>query len=83
MAASGNSPRLKTKDTMKFSPKDRVEHSVFGVGTMTDITTQRTTVDFDESGSRTFVTSMVKLAPSDTPPPAPRTRRKKKTTTAK
>ena len=78
MADSGDTPRSKTKSTMKFAAKDRVEHSVFGSGTITSISTTRTTVDFDESGPKTFVTSMVRLAQSDTPAPPPRTRRKKK-----
>ena len=57
---------------MSFSPKDRVDHSVFGLGTIVDINEHYTTIAFDESGTRKFVTSMVKLAASDTPAPARR-----------
>jgi hypothetical protein len=68
---------------LQLSPQDRVEHKVFGCGTVTQISTQRTTVDFDEAGTKTFVTSMARFEKSDTPAPPTRSRRKKKTTTKK
>jgi hypothetical protein len=42
-----------------------------------------TTIAFDESGTRKFVTRMVKLEPSDTPAPARRVRKKKKVGTSR
>ena len=57
-----------------YSAKDRIDHSVFGLGTIVEINERHTTIAFDESGTRKFVTSMVKLSPSDTPAPAKRTR---------
>jgi hypothetical protein len=39
----------------------RVSHSVFGIGVTTGSTGGRTTVHFDEDGSKTFVTSMLEL----------------------
>jgi len=68
----------KTKNTLTFCPKDRIDHFHFGLGTIVTITEHYTMIAFDESGTRKFVTSMIKLSPSDTPPPARRVRRKKK-----
>lgn len=62
------------RDALTFSPKDRVDHSAFGLGTIIEIDDRRTTIAFDESGIRKFVTSMIRLAPSDTPAPARRSR---------
>jgi hypothetical protein len=39
----------------------RVSHSVFGIGVTTGSTGGRTTVQFDEDGPKTFVTSMLEL----------------------
>jgi len=39
----------------------RVSHSVFGIGVTTGSAGGRTTVHFDEDGSKTFVTSMLEL----------------------
>ena len=60
-----------------FSLKDRVDHTVFGLGTITKIDRYRTTVAFDTTGTRTFVTGLVELAASDAPPPARRTHPRK------
>lgn len=83
MPQTNRSLRSTAKDVLTFSAKDRVDHSVFGLGTIVEINDRRTTVAFDESGLRKFVTSMIRLAPSDTPAPARRGRakKKKKTTT--
>jgi hypothetical protein len=58
-----------SKSTLAYAPKDRVDHSVFGLGTLIEIDERRTTIAFDESGTRKFVTDMVELEPSDTPAP--------------
>jgi len=60
-----------------FSPKDRVDHSVFGPGTIVRIDQHRTTVAFDRSGTRKFVTGLVELSPSDVPVPSRRSRPRK------
>jgi len=65
------------KKAREFSAKDRVAHQKFGTGTIVDIDAHHTTILFDETGQRKFITSMVKLAPSDTPPPAKPVRKKK------
>lgn len=74
-----------SKSTLAYAPKDRIDHSVFGLGTLIEIDERHTTIAFDESGTRKFVTDMVELEPSDTPAPAKspgkrRTASKKKTT---
>ncbi len=78
MQETNGSARRKAKKTKTFFPKDRVDHSVFGLGTIIERDERYTTIEFDESGSRKFVTSMVELAPSDTPAPAKRARTRKK-----
>lgn len=39
----------------------RVSHALFGTGVTTEASARRTTVHFDEEGSRTFVSAMVEL----------------------
>lgn len=60
------------------SPDDRVEHERFGSGTILEADERYTTIAFDESGTRKFVTSMVELAPSDTPAPVTVPKKKRK-----
>ena len=78
MPPTVKNPRSKAKNILAYSPKDRIDHSVFGLGTIVGIDERHTTIAFDESGTRKFVTSMVVLAPSDTPAPARRVRKTKK-----
>jgi hypothetical protein len=61
-----------------YAPKDRIDNPHFGLGTIVTIDQHYTTIKFDENGTRKFVTSKVKLAPSDTPKPARRGVKKKK-----
>jgi len=72
-----------TRAKPRFSDKDRVDHSRFGLGTIVTADEHYTTIAFDESGTRKFVTSMVKLTASDVPAPARRVRRKKKTASSR
>ncbi len=67
------------RDRLSFSTNDRVGHSVFGTGTISQVNEQYTTIVFDESGTRKFLTRMVELARSDTPAPAKPVRQKRKT----
>ena len=57
-----------------------MEHDVFGPGTILEADDWHITILFDESGTRKFVTSIVKLVRSDIPAPAKPVRRKKATT---
>jgi hypothetical protein len=61
-----------------FSPKDRIDHSVYGLGTISEVNERHTTIAFDDAGVKKFVTSMVRLSRSDTPAPAKPVRRSKK-----
>lgn len=66
------------KSTLAFSAKARIQHAVFGLGTVVAADAQRTTIAFDDAGTRKFVTRMVQLVASDTPAPKRRGTRKKK-----
>jgi hypothetical protein len=63
---------------------DRITQVSYGTGTIVDVNAQYTVIDFDEHGQRTFVTTLVRLEPSETPapPPRPTGRGKKKTVKA-
>lgn len=65
------------KQTPVFSPNDRIDHSVYGTGTILDVTERLTTISFDGVGTKRFMTNIVKLVPSDTPAPPKPVRRKK------
>ncbi len=55
---------------MAFPSKgDRVAHSQYGPGTITDLDVHHTVIDFDGFGTRRFVTSKVVL--ERTPDPGP------------
>jgi alpha-acetolactate decarboxylase len=42
-----------------------VEHATYGLGTIAATDADRTTVDFETFGTKKFVTSIVKLQPTD------------------
>jgi len=65
-----------------FSAKQRIDHAVFGTGTIVEVNPHYTTISFDESGKKKFVTRILKMVPSDVPAPEKPVRRKKATTTA-
>jgi hypothetical protein len=72
--------RSAVKNHKTFAQGDRVEHPLFGVGTVLAIDERLTTIAFDGSRTRRFVTSMVTLEPSDVPMPESPRRTKKKVT---
>lgn len=78
MRETSNGVRSMARNLLVFSPKDRIDHAVFGPGTIVEIDERRTTIAFDASGTKKFVTSMVKLSPSDTQAPPRRARSAKK-----
>lgn len=45
----------------EFAIGQAVEHSVYGLGTISASDPERTTVDFENHGPKKFVTSIVKL----------------------
>ena len=65
----------KTAET--FSVKDRVSHSVYGVGTISEMNARHTTIVFDEHGARKFLADVVRLEHSGTPAPVKAPPRKK------
>jgi len=77
MQKTTNGARGTSKKFLGFSAKDRIDHAVFGLGTIIQIDSWRTTITFDDAGTKKFVTSMVQLSPSDTPAPRRRRSRKK------
>ncbi len=66
------------KKTPAFSPQDRIDHSVYGLGTIVEVNERHTSIDFDEAGIKKFMTSMVDLSSSGTPAPDKPGKRKKK-----
>ncbi len=48
---------------------DRVVQAQYGPGTVAEANAQHTVIDFDNHGSRTFVTSMVTLERTSEPAP--------------
>lgn len=71
------------KKSHVFSSKDRIDHSVFGTGTIVDVDPRHTTIDFDEVGTKKFMTDMVQLKSSDTLAPEKPVRKKKAKTASK
>ncbi|HKY31415.1 MAG TPA: hypothetical protein VJV23_02680 [Candidatus Polarisedimenticolia bacterium] len=55
-----------------FGVNDRVNHSVYGLGTISMIDDQHVVIEFDREGRKKFVTSLMQLEHSDAPPPAKR-----------
>lgn len=54
---------------------DRVAHSEYGAGTVTEQNVYHTVIDFDAHGLRRFATSLVVLEPTSDPGPSPSERR--------
>jgi hypothetical protein len=68
-----------------YSIGDRVSQQQYGAGTVTAVNEYHTVIDFDEHGSRTFSTALVRLERSSTIAPVrvKGTRRKAAPKTAK
>jgi hypothetical protein len=52
-----------------YTVGDRVSQQQYGAGTVTAVNEYHTVIDFDEHGSRTFATAVVRLEPSATTAP--------------
>ena len=61
-----------TKGAEVFAVNDRVTHSVYGLGTISEMNVRHTTIVFDEAGGRKFLTDIVQLQHSSTAAPAKR-----------
>ena len=66
-----------SKPSITFAVSERVTHFQYGPGTIAEVGTTYTTIDFDENGRRKFVTTMVQLEPTTTQAPAPPPKRAK------
>ena len=67
--------------TMSFRKDDRVSHTRFGPGVVTDVDARYTIIEFDEAGVRKFVSTLVQLERCELPRPirpAPVRRRRRK-----
>jgi hypothetical protein len=60
-----------------FSVSDRVSSATYGQGTITQVDEKYTTIEFDQAGTRKFLTSLVQLERSDVPAPVKPERTKK------
>ena len=58
-----------SKATEVFSENDRVNNAVYGSGTISHVDTQYTMINFDEHGTKKFLTKMVKLEHTSIPAP--------------
>ena len=70
------------KSAEVFSLNDRINHAVYGTGTIIQTNARHTTITFDENGTKKFVADIVRLERSNTPAPTKpaRAKRAKKTT---
>ena len=66
-----------------YTAGERVTHSQYGDGTILSVDEYHTKIKFDLHGPRTFISSRVVLAPSNTPAPVAPTRARRKTAVAK
>jgi hypothetical protein len=60
-----------------------IRHEQYGMGTVTESNTERTTIDFDDHGVKKFVTSIWSAELIGEPPAQPPTRRRARRKTAK
>jgi hypothetical protein len=61
-----------------FSVDDRITSPTYGEGTVRAVDEKFTTIEFDENGTRRFLTSLVQLERSDSQRPPPKPERAKK-----
>jgi hypothetical protein len=62
---------------------DRVVQLQYGAGTVTEVDTYHTVIDFDQHGVRRFVTNLVQLTPTTDPAPPRAPARRAKRAAAK
>jgi hypothetical protein len=58
-----------------FSANERINHSIYGLGTISDVNDLHTVIEFDQNGRKKFVTSIVQLERTTVPAPVLPTRR--------
>jgi hypothetical protein len=78
MPETSKRQRHAARNNQLYSAKDRIDHSRFGPGTILEIDENYTTIEFDDNGTRKFVTGILQVEPSDTPKPPRRRKATKK-----
>jgi hypothetical protein len=63
------------KNSTGFAQNERVNHAIYGLGTISEINDLHTVIEFDENGRRKFVTSIVRLERTNALPPVPPARK--------
>jgi hypothetical protein len=58
-----------SKPRETFAVNDRINSPLFGLGIISQVGEQYTTIAFDEGGTKRFLTSIVRLEHSDSPAP--------------
>jgi len=59
------------KNPDAFAVNERIQHGMYGLGTIKEVNALYTTIEFDENGRRKFLTSLVRLERSSVAAPAP------------
>jgi hypothetical protein len=73
-----------TEDILQIlSEGQTVRHQQYGIGTVTESTIERTTIDFDSHGVKKFITSIWTAELVGEPPPGRPTKRRGRRKTAK
>ena len=62
------------KNPSAFSVNERIQHEDYGPGTITNIGPLHTTIEFDQVGTKKFMSSMVRLERTDVAAPQRRAR---------
>lgn len=62
------------KNTNGFAVNERIQHEEYGPGTITNIGPLHTTIEFDQAGTKKFMSSMVRLERTDVVAPARRSK---------
>jgi len=58
-----------------FSANERINHSIYGLGTISEVNDLHTVIEFDQNGRKKFVTSIVQLERTTVPAPVLPSRR--------
>ena len=62
------------KNSNGFAVNERIQHEDYGPGTITNIGPLHTTIEFDQAGTKKFMSSMVRLERTDVAAPQRRAR---------
>ena len=66
-----------------FSANERINHYIYGLGTISEVNDLHTVIEFDQNGRKKFVTSIVQLERTNVPAPVAPARRTRAKTKAK